>query len=320
MRVTFHMGAHKTASSLIQHRLRRVGTTFAGRRLLFMDNDAVLGTAWGDWCRRERGDGNAALGSFAGQIEAWRAAGADHVILSSEGFLGGITMFDRGKLYPDAAAVLARLGVLLAGTGHTVDIRPLYYVRRTDRFLESCLSQRLSLGKDLDPRTAFDDDRLATLSWRPVIEAIERAVGRPIAVRRFEDLTRVGPADFVAGFLAACGLPAPHFVERQVTLGRAAERLPRWLRERQPFADFLRPNAGLSVRGSEMSLRLRPLVSKEEWRTVVRPFLRRNFSAARDKTGGIRAPDNVARQLRRTYEADCDWLGDRLTLSCGDTP
>ncbi len=314
MLVTFHMGAHKTASSLIQHRLRRVGKKFAGRRLMFMDNDAVLGARWGDWCRRQRGDEVAALKSFAGQIEAWRSAKADNIILSSEGFLGGITMFDRGKLYPEAASALARLQALIAETGNSVDIRPVYYIRQTDRFLESCLSQRLSLGKELDPQTAFDDEALATLSWRPVIAAIEDAVDRPIAVRLFEDLKTLGPADFVAGFLTACGLPGPSLPERFLTLGRAAELLPKTLRRRQPFADFLRPNAGLSVRGSEMSLRLRPLVSKDEWRTVVRPFIRRHFSAARDTAGGIRAPEAVAQRLREVYRNDCAWLGDRLTL------
>lgn len=318
MQVAFHMGAHKTASSLIQHRLRRIGGRFAGRQLVFMDNDTVLSTSWGDWCRRERGGLDAARASFAKQIESWRKDNADHVILSSEGFLGGITVFERGKLYPGATEVLQRLRHLISETGNEVTCHPVYYIRQTDRFLESCLSQRLSLGRELDPETVFDKPEFAELTWKTVIEAIEAAMGARIVVRRFEDLKEKGPADFVAEFLSACGLPDASTLQRHVALGRAVELLPEPVRKLQPVADFLRPNAGLSIRGAEMALQLRPLVTKDEWRKTVRPFLRRHFSALRDPGGGYRAPDALAKVLRETYRDDCAWMGDRLTLRAGN--
>ena len=312
MIITFHMGAHKTASSLIQHRLRRLCRRRYGRDLAFLDNKHVAQSPWGAWCVRGKGSQGAALESFKRQIETWQDASPKAVIISSEGFLGTINSFGPNGLYPEAPEILARFKELVDQTAN-IDIRPIYYIRRTDRFLESCLSQRLSLGRDAASENMFAPELIAAASWRPVIEAIETTLGEPVAVRNFEDLKIQGPARFVATFLAAAGMPAPTVAERLISIGQIVEFLPKPVQRWHTIADFLRPNAGLSARGSEIAGHIRPLVSPEEWHRIVRPFLRQHFIVAVD-SARLGAPKSAAATLQQQYDADCAWIGERFRL------
>ena len=318
MIVYFHLGAHKTASSLIQHRLKRLNGRVGPHRFAYAENDTVARGDWGKWCRRKaptKDETTRAVKAFKRDIAALMKDGPDAIVLSAEGFLGGIPRFSGENAYPSAKMALENFFTLANRLEMKLDVRPIFYIRRTSRFYESCLSQRFSMGHAESPEEAFAAIRPETASWQPIIADIEAASGRQIPVRTFETIAQLGPAGFVAEFLAALGLGPATSLQREIALGHAAERLPAAIRKVPVVARFLRPNVGLSARGAEMVERLRPLVTKEEWHAIVRPVIRRHFSALKDPGPTYPLPDDLARRLDAVYDEDLKALSSRLTLS-----
>ncbi len=323
MIVYFHLGAHKTASSLIQHRLKRLRGRVGPHRFAFAENAVAGRSIWGKWCKRAKSSASErqkAIDAFRRDFARLTQTPVDALVISSEGFLGGIPRFCGAGAYPFAKVAMANLASLLETLDVEIDLRPVFYIRRTSRFYESCLSQHLSMGRAKTPEDAFAAIREDKVSWQPVVAAIEAVCGHEIPVRRFETIAEAGPAGFVENFLATLGLGPATMLEREIALGRTAERLPASVRKLGPVAHFLRPNVGLSPRGAEMVERLHPLVSRDEWHAIVRPFIRRHFSAIKDPGATFAMPKDQVARLDTVYESDLIAFASRLCLAYPPPP
>ncbi len=305
--VGLHLGAHKTATSLIQHRLGALGGRLGGKPFLFRGNKALKTEAWARHCRMKAPRGDVAA-SFAAELALWRGTGGP-IVLSDEDFLGTTSFAFGGALYPEAAERLARIAALFA-TAPDLDIRPIFYVRQTSSFIASSLSQEMLRRKQR--RGGPADATAPPLRFRPVVEAIEAAFGRPIAVRRYEAIAELGGLGYVLDFLEALGLAAPTATERAWRLGGAMDSLPRRLRDLA--RPLVRPNVSLSARGMTMAEALRPLVDDAEWRKVVRPFLQKNFNTLTDKERPIELNKRLRATLDAAFAEDLAFLGDRLAF------
>lgn len=315
--ILLHLGAHKTATTLLQSRLRGLGGRVAGTRFTFLDNEEVKRTAWSRWCRgRETrvAAGTDPAGAFAADVATWASTAGGLVLMSCEDFLGSTAMFDGRGLYPEAAERIGRFRSLVDAHPDVV-VRPLLYLRQTSGFLASCLSQEIAKGRGVDRRDLLRQVRPGRYRWRPLVEAIEAGFGGRLPVRRYETIRDDGALGFTLDFLAAFGFPAPGTVERLVRLGGLAEMMPeRAERLTHALRAALRPNAALSERGILVAEAIRPHVSAAEWSRFVRPFLARHFDAVRDGGGGTDFRGPRGAKLDAAHAEDLAWLGDRLTL------
>lgn len=309
-----HLGAHKTATTLIQRRLAALRGRIGGRPFLYRSNEDVKAAPWARWCRGKP-DAADPVRAFAEEVAAWRGGRGGIVVVSSEDFLGSTALFDGRGLYPEAADRLGRLAELL-GTQTDIDLRPLFHIRRTPAFLASALSQEIAKGRTVDRRTLRRTLRAELFRWREVVSAIETMLGRPVAVRRYEAIETHGGRAYVLDALAAFGLPEPTARERLLALGGLAERIPkplaRLVHEMQVLA---RPNAALSTRGVAIADAIRPHVDAAEWDRIVRPFLARHFNAVRDQGRSIRLDSDLAEALDCEYERDLAALAGALVTA-----
>lgn len=220
--VTLHIGAHRTASSLLQSTLRRDASILQLRGLGQIHRRAILNSTFHDDVRRlihgeTRGatltDGKQ---SFA---ELLRDSPRD-VVLTNEDFFES---FNRPQFYRRITDALDYV-CQIAGTH---DIRVVLYVRNQVDYIESMFMQHIHLGHDrqfgpfLTRYLDFD------LSWKRVLDDIARVVGPENAVAvPYESVERVGATEFYRTFLSLCGVEDPSGLEitEDETLDRRANR------------------------------------------------------------------------------------------------
>jgi hypothetical protein len=243
----FHIGAHKTGTTVIQQflaanrpRLRERGVVYLGRPLLdgFAKNKS----------ERDPRDGPLALRlaelSAAGRTEA--------VIGSCENLLGAPFTRDSDELYPKAAERISALRRVLEPYDATIIIT----VRPQADFLQSYYLQTINQGEHATFDEWFARRNLAELSWRPLIETAREAFGQSaVHVIDFELLRNGGPEAYLAEFMAVADPGRPIAITA-------------------PEAD----NASLSARGLQIALAMNPLLIDKDERVATRKFLQQHFS------------------------------------------
>lgn len=303
-----HLGAHKTATSLVQARLAALRGRVGGRRFLYIDNRDLKAAIWARWCRGRPHDGDP-VADFASTVAGWRAASAGVVVVSAEDFLGGTALFDGRGLYPEAGERLGRFAELLAAHPD-VSVRPLLHIREQTGFLAAAAAQETVKGRRIRRRGVKHLDP-SRFSWGDLVETIEARLGVRVAVREFGSIRRLGGTGYVADMLEAFGLPEPTRIERSIALGGLADRVPEPLLRRLRLGFLRRRNPSLSARGMALAEAMRPHFEGADWNAVARPFLARHFSAA-DGDATQPLPDFVARRFAGLYERDLVRLGPRL--------
>ena len=204
MRIVLHLGAHRTATTTLQHvlgdsqpALHRAGLVFWGPKRLraglfdgLYDDGAVLPA---------RKAGRAA-GRIALNLTQAALAGAGTLLVSEENMLGTMRQITLAqRLYPDTGARVARFAEAFDGHDLTLGLS----IRCYDAFWASALGWRLPRGGPL-PRPALCD-RLVTQPrrWRHVIADLAQAVPQAhIAVWTHEAMAG-RPGDLLAA-LTGC--------------------------------------------------------------------------------------------------------------------
>lgn len=191
MDVILHIGAHRTASTTLQHYLRSNAGALRAQGVGF----------WGPMRTRQAGllsgvmpvpggDPGAQLdrarGRIALQLETAARKGVRHVIISDENILGSVRRnLRQRRFYRDAGARLARFATAFDGRV----TRIVLAVRRLDAFWASSLSYGVMRGRAV-PGTD-DLDRFVTQgrSWRTLVDEIATAFpGVGIQVHVHEEL------------------------------------------------------------------------------------------------------------------------------------
>jgi hypothetical protein len=271
-RMKFHIGAHKTGTTVIQQflaasrpRLRERGVAYLGRPLL-------------DGFAKNKSERDPRDGPLAVRLAELSAAGRTEVVIGScENLLGAPFTSDSDELYPKAAERISALRRVLEPYESTIIIT----VRPQADFLESYYMQTINQGE----YATFDEwlarRNLAELSWRPLIETARGTFGQnAVQIIDFELLRSGGPEAYLAEFMAVADP------------GRAIEITA-------PEAD----NASLSARGLQIALAMNPLLIDKDERVATRKFLQQHFSN-RSSPRPVLLTDDQRADIERRYAAD----------------
>jgi glycosyltransferase involved in cell wall biosynthesis/tetratricopeptide (TPR) repeat protein len=256
--VVLHIGAQKTASTLVQQVLRRDKEKLRSRGFNVVSRNVMLGT-----------DLQKLLDKYSvgqevsdEQVEAARGAllelidpKSDTHLLTNEDFFNRIRtgyFFDHLKY-----GLETMIRVL-----DTVP-RVVLYVRSQPSYLESLYLQMVHVGRELD-FDAFIQAFDGKVSWLSVAETIAEKVGpENLTVIPFESLKLSDATRFYQRFLRVCGVPD---VDDGFVISEAETR------SRGANRSF----SGVAV---DMALRCYPLLDEKD-RVKFRKYLQENFSVA----------------------------------------
>ncbi len=288
--LVLHLGAHKTATSLLQkymqsrpaemQRVRAVAVRrgasndligwggVPGRRPELL-REAVLAAGR----RPYRIAGKYALPSG---LAAFAGLTPRTVVVSHENSLGRPFRGTGRPLYPHAATCAQGL----AGSVGDLTSRVVYYIRSQDEFLESYYLQTIHQGGTDRFRDWLAGVDTAQVSWVPVVDGLVAAFGAErVVVRDFAEI-RQGQNEFIASFLRTCD--------------------PRI----EPRVDFpARKNRSISQHGLDVALAMNPLLANWEERHLARVFLQNHFNNTTGPRPVLLDEDEKA-TIRERYAAE----------------
>jgi hypothetical protein len=284
--IVYHLGAHKTASSLLQKYLRDNPEVLRHARIAYLSrsemNDCV---GWGKRLLQRPG----ILQDRIAELLA--DPGCDALVTSHENTLGPPLKPGGGHLYPRGPEIAEQLARAL----RRWPARTLLYVRPQDEFVESYYLQRIHQGGHLSFVEWLDEVDLEALSWRPVVDALRKHFGPDhVDVVDFRRI-RAGQDAFIADFL------------RRVDPELAVT--PRY----QPVR-----NASISEKGLRIALSANKHLRTDWERKAMRTFLQRHFSnRTSPRPVLLRADQRI--ELRRRYAGEYEELTGTQLLEAGES-
>ncbi len=277
MHIVIHVGAHKTASSLIQWYLHDHVETLADigvRHVLRTEMKRLAG--WGTVVEREPQRLRSRL------LEEMEAGG--HVVIAShEDIMGHPFVSGHGELYPHAPRLARSLREACDG----LDVRVVLYVRPIESFVESYYVQTVQQGGTATFREWFDTLDGEPFSWEPMVRGLDEAFGPDaVALGDFREI-RQGQNAFLRSFLDRCQAPAPETIDYEQVR-----------------------NASVSARGLEMARAVNPLTRDLREHRRTRRFIQEHFSNQHEERARP-MPDEIRERLREQHHAEYERLAER---------
>jgi hypothetical protein len=270
----FHIGAHKTGTSVLQRYLNRDGDVL-DRYGVELISRAELGrfVRWGSALVEDPE-------SFRQRVEQVRQTRHVGIFGSNENIVGRpFVKAEGGRLYPHAPRNIAALGDAIGAC------RPLIFlsIRPQHEFIESYYLQTVHQGGSKTFRRWLKGVDLAALSWRPLVDALLAAVG-PDGFELIDfRLIRQGQEAYIRRFLTRL---IPGFDEP--------------IEYSQPV------NRSISERGLRIALDVNPLLKPGEHHAL-RKFLQRHFSNV-DQPRPELLHEDEKQELTARYGAEYDEL------------
>lgn len=282
--VVYHLGAHKTASSLLQKFMRDNPEVLRGHRIAYLGrgemNECV---GWGKRLLKRP----EILGDRLAELAA--DDGCDRVVTSHENTLGPPLKPGAPHLYPRGPKIVEQLARVL----EPWRARAFLYIRPQDEFLESYYLQQIHQGDHMSFSEWLEDIDLAALSWHPVVAALRAQFG-PDRVEVVDfGLIREGQNRFIADFLQR--------------IDPTIEFTPNYRPIRNP---------SISGKGLRIALVANRHLRTDWERKAMRTFLQRHFSN-QDYPRPILLSDEQKAQLRRRYAAEYEELTGTRLLDVG---
>lgn len=275
----FHVGAHKTGTTLVQQCLKaHAKVLYRRHRVRYVPRPELAPLlGWGERLTTDPDGFQALLADFAADRRA-------RVLLASyDNLCGHPFVTNRPGLYPDAPVHLNALRAQLAGLDPTI----LLSVRPQHELIESYYLQHVNLGGATPFAEWLRRIDLDALSWQPLVSSLHATFGAPavrlIDFRRLRD----GAEAFVRHVLAEAGVAADLRID------------PRW---------FAPHNPSLSAPGLELALELNRRFHDPRERAVVRSYLQRHYSNAARPERPQLLPAALRAELVDRYGAEYDAL------------
>ena len=273
--VVYHVGAHKTGTSLVQAFLRARRPELARQGADFVTRGAM--SELFQWGRRLLVDPGPLAERIARTADdpAYRL-----LILSHENTLDRPFVPGRPGLYPRTGEIAAALRPVLADYDHRIVLS----VRPPADFVESYYLQTIHEGAHhtFDRWLARVDPD--ALSWRPIVQTLKRTFGRDrVHVVDFR-LIRQGQRAFLDHFL--------HVVDPGLRLDTEYDTVA---------------NASLSEKGLQMALGANPHLKNSQERGQLRVFLRNHFSNQRYPRP-VLLNDDQRRSLQDRYDGEYEQM------------
>ena len=269
-----HLGAHKTATSLVQKYFKAKKKYYLKQNVLALTRgEASPYISWGDQILENPGKLNGFLHEKAA------TAPGSTLLLSNENALGK-PFKTRPGLYPDHAKVIGGLPAALEGFSPRI----VYSIRPPWEFLESYYLQMVHQGYFQTFNQYIGDLDLTKLSWTPIIERLYETFGKDNVTVMDFGLIRQGQEVFLKDFIR--------------------RNLPE---ELVPDLEYDQVhNASISDRGLQMALRMNPLLRPGET-GVVRRFLQEHFSN-RTEPRPLLMSEQQKSELKARYEDEYNAL------------
>lgn len=286
--VVFHVGAHKTGTSLLQKYMRdNVGVLRRHRIYYLSRSDMNDYVGWGTRLLEDPGP-------LAHKIRQTLLIPWFKVLIAShENTLGRPLARGGAHLYPRAPEVIEALGRLLA------PYRPLIFlsIRPQDQFLESYYLQSIHEGRHPTFAQWLEAIDLDAISWTPIADALFHTFGRErVEIVDFRTIKR-GQQAYVGEFFTRID--------------------PRYAFEIQ--YDAMR-NPSISEKGLRMALAANPHLKTGEERKLMRKFLQKHFSNVRYPRP-VLFSEEQKRALQERYGAEYEALvGGPAPTAAGAAP
>lgn len=273
--VAYHVGAHKTGTSLVQAFLRARRPELAEQGADFVTRGGMADLfQWGRRLVRDPGPLAERIARTA-QDPAYRL-----LILSHENTLDRPFVPGRPGLYPRAAEIAEALRPVLAGFDHRIVLS----VRPQAEFVESYYLQTIHEGGHQTFERWLGRIDLDALSWQPLVRTLGDAFG-PDRVRVVDfRLIKQGQHAFLDHFLEV--------VDPGLRLDTDYDTIA---------------NASLSEKGLQMALGANPHLKNSQERGQLRVFLRNHFSNQRYPRP-VLLSDEQRRALQDRYDAEYEQL------------
>jgi hypothetical protein len=272
-----HIGAHKTATSVVQHWMNQNQALHRPAGLQYLRREELSRLiGWGERLIADPAPLAARMARFGTDPRFRVLLGSYENVLGRPFPSGG-----DGRLYPNAERNIEALARSLGRSR----CRILLSIRPQPDFVESYYLQTVHQGghqEFADWVKNVDPDRL---SWRPMVDALSAAFGRDrVAVIDFR-MVKQGEAAFVTHVL--------HQVDPtlRVPLGRLRGRT----------------NRSISAQGLAMALAVNPHLRTQAERHALRHFLQSNFSNVDAPRPVLFDPAEKARLWER-YRAEYEQL------------
>jgi len=276
--VIFHLGAHKTGTSLVQKfmrdnsdKLKKLNIHYISRT----ETNTLVG--WGQQLinnpnmLRER-----ILEEFS--------EGARNVIVSHENILGRPFVKNASSLYPKCDASLTALGKVC----HDIDYKVLWYIRSQESFLESYYLQLIHQAKHCLFDDWLDTINLENISWKPACDSIRKRFGKEnVNIAPFEEI-HSGQAAFLRNF----------FLRAQLDVKIDTNYKPM-------------RNLSIGDKGLKIALAVNKFMITGKEKKLMRIFLQKHFSN-RDYPRPLLLDDAYKLAIRHKWADEYESLIDRL--------
>lgn len=265
-----HLGAHKTATSLVQKYFKAKSRHYTAQGVKFLTREQVSPyISWGDKIVKKGDKFRDYLIESAGKTKA------KNIMFSNENVLGKPFPEKKG-LYPHHEPILK---ALKDATG-AFDTKIVYGIRPQADFLQSYYLQRVHQGDFMTFNQFLDDIDLDTISWRPMVECMKDTFGAKNVIILDFNLIKMGQMAFIQHFL-------------DVTVGKG-------INVDEDYEEVHNPS--ISDRGLQIALRVNPLLRKGETGNV-RRFLQTHFSNLTEPRP-ILMSEELKAQLHERYGAE----------------
>ncbi|WP_141703356.1 hypothetical protein, partial [Methylobrevis pamukkalensis] len=200
--VCFHIGAHKTASSLLQTLMNANRATFETADCEIVRRRDLVATPFFEDLHAHLESGvqepsEAALSDIARLEHSSRA----RMIITNE----DIVKFVRPPGFYDQAPEAIRF-FRTCGLGG--DYRVILYTREQSSYVESVYVQLIQLGSTMTFPEFWENWKRVNLSWSSVAERLVEFLGPDaVTVIPYESIRRLGTEGYFREFLRHCGIP-----------------------------------------------------------------------------------------------------------------
>ncbi|MDZ7709845.1 MAG: hypothetical protein U5K36_07040 [Roseovarius sp.] len=171
MDIILHLGAHRTATTSLQHHAQARAPALAARGVAFWGPPVTRGGLMAGVIPAPGGHPDAAQagrarGRIALRVAQAHDAGATRIVVSDENMLGAPrTCLRRHRLYPGAGERMARIGHAFGGR----ITRAVLSIRAQDAWWDSVLAFAVARGHRLPSRGDLDRMVTGARQWRDVI-------------------------------------------------------------------------------------------------------------------------------------------------------
>lgn len=252
-KVYIHIGAHKSASTLIQQNMRENRALF--REKYDVDYLLVENLVDTPFIRHFRAIANTEKAMSEHRFfesvektteyidEAISLSPCGKILISWEGILGHSALDRYQGIYTHVKTVSESLKAIFKNQ----DCRVVLIVRKQDSFIESCYLQQIKEGRTLSFQEFIESIDIHKISWCNIADTLESDFGENFGVVPFESITILGAKLFLGSFF-------------NFLMGEEIDM--------EEVALIENANSGLSARGVDISREILPYISEKNLRAM----------------------------------------------------